>query len=104
MGDFSIICDKQEILDKNYWKLNEKKKEQFIHSSIGFLSEYISEHWITKLKEAENITEELTTQNSKVTSMEDVFKYSHQKNTSGFAFNVPSKKTTQSKSSKIDKK
>merc|ERR1711862_318611 len=79
--DFSIICDKQEILDKNYWKLNERKvlnwlitkhktiketlsnieytepssvssyvkvlsdeekKEQFIHSSIGFLSEYIS--------------------------------------------------------------
>ena len=38
-----------------------------------------------------SITEELTTQNSKVTSMEDVFKYSHQKNTSGFAFNVPSK-------------
>ena len=23
--DFTIICDKQEILDNNYWKLNESK-------------------------------------------------------------------------------
>ena len=40
--DFSIICDKQEILDKNYWKLNEKKVLNWLITKHKTIKETLS--------------------------------------------------------------